>query len=269
MGRNKFSEREINTIRKMLARKVSGTRFQQKMVRHELRTKFEFNISDFGKQGEAFGPEQLDICLEKGIIQILDEETIKAMKFKRARLRMTFRPATDNDSYFIAQGFHMALHCKRPEGEWARVAEIVCTRDAVLYCHKNTLIAEYNGEMAGMLIAYDGRRYHGMRERTMALIKEHFATEFPGMEDESAEGEYYLDSLAVWPQYRGIGIGTALLERGIAEGLRLGLTTTITVDPKNRNAQRLYASVGFERDGGLFIFGKNHWRMKFIKRNTN
>lgn len=265
MGRNKFSEREINTIRKMLARKVSGTRFQQKMVRHELRTKFEFNISDFGKQGEAFGPEQLDICLEKGIIQILDEETIKAMKFKRARLRMTFRPATENDSYFIAQGFHMAMYYKRSEEELARFAELICTRDDVIYCAKNTLIAEYNGEMAGMLTAYDGRYYHVMRVRTMKLIKEYFGTEFPDMEDEAVEGEYYLDSLAVWPQYRGVGLGTALLERGIAEGLRLGLNVTLTVDPKNKNAQSLYASLGFERDGELFIFGKNYWKMTYHK----
>jgi ribosomal protein S18 acetylase RimI-like enzyme len=263
MGRNKFSEREINTIRKMLARKMSGTRFQQKMVRHELRTKFEFNISDFGKQGEAFGPEQLDESIERGHIQILDEETIKAMKFKRARLRMTFRPATENDSYFIAHGFHMAMHYKRSEEEIARFAELICTRDDVLYCAGNTLIAEYNGEMAGMLTAYDGRYYHEMRERTMKLIKEYFDTEFPDMEDEAVEGEYYLDSLAVWPQYRGIGLGTALLERGIAEGLRLGLNVTLTVDPKNKNAQSLYASLGFERDGELFIFGKNYWKMTY------
>lgn len=269
MGRNKFSEREINTIRKMLVRKMSGTRFQQKMVRHELRTKFEFNISDFGRQGEAFGPEQLDICLEKGIIQILDDETIRAMKFKRARLRMTFRPATDNDAYFIAQGFHMAMHYKRTEEELARFAELISTRDDVLYCAKNTLIAEYNGEMAGMLTAYDGSRYREMRRLTMQLMKEHFDMEFPDMEDETKAGEYYLDSLAVWPQYRGIGLGTALLERGIAEGLRLGLTTTLTVDPKNRNAQQVYASLGFELDGELFIFGKNYWRMTYSKRNTN
>ncbi len=249
----------------MLARKMSGTRFQQKMVRHELRTKFEFNISDFGKQGEAFGPEQLDESIERGHIQILDEETIKAMKFKRARLRMTFRPATENDSYFIAHGFHMAMHYKHSEEEIARFAELICTRDDVLYCAGNTLIAEYNGEMAGMLTAYDGRYYHEMRERTMKLIKEYFDTEFPDMEDEAVEGEYYIDSLAVWPQYRGIGLGTALLERGIAEGLRLGLNVTLTVDPKNKNAQSLYASLGFERDGELFIFGKNYWKMTYHK----
>ena len=249
----------------MLARKMSGTRWQQKMVRHELRTKFEFNISDFGTQGEAYGPEQLDRSIERGHIQILDEATIKSMKLKRARLRMTFRPAAENDAYFIAQGFHMAMHYKRPEEEVARFAELICMRDDVLYCAKNTLICEYNGEPAGMLTAYDGRLYRSMRERTMNLVKEHFGTEFPDMEDEAVAGEYYIDSLAVWPQHRGIGMGRALLERGIAEGLRLGLKVTLAVDPSNKNAQRLYTSLGFVHEGDLFIFGNNYRKMVIHK----
>lgn len=57
MGRNKFSQREIEIIGKLLRRKMAGTRFQQKMVRHTLRTTFEFNIADFNIQGKAFGPE--------------------------------------------------------------------------------------------------------------------------------------------------------------------------------------------------------------------
>ena len=36
---------------------MAGNRNQQKMVRHTLRTVFDFNISDFNVQGKAFGPE--------------------------------------------------------------------------------------------------------------------------------------------------------------------------------------------------------------------
>ena len=62
MGRNKFTQREIDIITKLLRRKMSGTRFQQKMVRHTLRTTFEFNIADFNVQGKAFGQEWWDEC---------------------------------------------------------------------------------------------------------------------------------------------------------------------------------------------------------------
>lgn len=80
MGRKKFSEREIKIIRKLLGSKMSANRGQQKMVRHTLRTVFEFNISDFNIQGKAFGPLDLDECVRRGRIQVLDEATIEAMK---------------------------------------------------------------------------------------------------------------------------------------------------------------------------------------------
>lgn len=84
MGRKKFSEREIKIIRKLLGSKMSGNRSQQKMVRHTLRTVFEFNISDFNIQGKAFGPADLDECVRRGRIQVLDEATIEAMKARYA-----------------------------------------------------------------------------------------------------------------------------------------------------------------------------------------
>lgn len=84
MGRKKFSQREITIIRKLLGSKMSGNRAQQKMVRHTLRTVFEFNISDFNIQGKAFGPTDLDECVRRGRIQILDEATIEAMTLRHA-----------------------------------------------------------------------------------------------------------------------------------------------------------------------------------------
>lgn len=87
MGRNKFSQHEIDVIGKLLRRKCAGTRFQQKQIRHILRTEFEFNISDFGTQGKAYGPDELQESIRRGVIQILDDATIAAMKAKRERDR--------------------------------------------------------------------------------------------------------------------------------------------------------------------------------------
>ena len=87
MGRNKFSQKEIDSIGRLLRLKVSGTRFQQKEVRHKLRVNYEFNISDFNIQGKAFGYEDLHECIRKGIIVVLDDATISDMKAKRMRDR--------------------------------------------------------------------------------------------------------------------------------------------------------------------------------------
>ena len=100
MGRTKFSQHEIDIIGMLLRRKNAGTRFQQKMIRHQLRVNFEFNISDFNVQGKAFGEEELHAAINRGAIQILDDATIAAMKAKRAadRTKDAMKMADDNTS---------------------------------------------------------------------------------------------------------------------------------------------------------------------------
>lgn len=85
MGRNKYSEKEIKEIGKLLRLKNSANRAKQKEIRHTLRTEFEFNISDFNEPGKAFGDNELNEAIKRGAIRILDEATIEAMKEKRAR----------------------------------------------------------------------------------------------------------------------------------------------------------------------------------------
>ena len=69
----------------MLRLKNAGNRLQQKLIRHDLRVDYEFNISDFNEPGKAFGEEELQDAIKRGAIQILDDATIEAMKAKRAR----------------------------------------------------------------------------------------------------------------------------------------------------------------------------------------
>ncbi len=85
MGRNKYSAGEIKEIGKLLRLKNAGNRLQQKLIRHDLRVKYEFNISDFNEPGKAFGEKELQAAVKRGAIQILDDATIEAMKAKRAR----------------------------------------------------------------------------------------------------------------------------------------------------------------------------------------
>lgn len=85
MGRNKFSQQEINEIGKLLRLKNAGNRLKQKLIRHDLRVGYEFNISDFNEPCKAFGEEELQEAIRRGAIQILDEATIANMKAKRVR----------------------------------------------------------------------------------------------------------------------------------------------------------------------------------------
>ena len=102
MGRNKYSAGEIKEIGKLLRLKNAGNRLQQKMVRHDLRVNYEFNISDFNEPGKAFGEEELQEAIKRGAIQILDDATIEAMKAKRAR--DTARDAAEREKEAIQSG---------------------------------------------------------------------------------------------------------------------------------------------------------------------
>ncbi len=87
MGRNKFSENEINEIGKLLEMKNAANRMKQKQIRHCLRVKYEFNIADFNQPGHAFGKQDLHNAIKRHAIFILDDATIADMKAKRERDR--------------------------------------------------------------------------------------------------------------------------------------------------------------------------------------
>ena len=96
MGRNKYSQHEFDIISMLLRKKCAGTRFQQKIIRHQLRVNFDFNISDFNEQGKAFGPEELRDALNRGAITIVDDATAAAMKARYAEMRQ--REAADDET---------------------------------------------------------------------------------------------------------------------------------------------------------------------------
>lgn len=139
----------------------------------------------------------------------------------------------------------------------------VALRTDTLYSYQNcTLLRTESGEVAGGLIAYPGDDYLTRRQTTFSLVSELIRFDTDKMDAETQPGEFYLDSLAIWPQYRGKGMARMLLEHGIAQGKRLGRTTTLACAPDNHGAHRLYTSLGFQDKGPLFIFGEDYIRME-------
>ena len=101
MGRNKFSQRELEEIGKLLRQKNAVNRGKQKLIRHQLRVDYEFNISDFNEPGKAFGEDELRDAVKRGAIQVLDDATIAAMSngnISSSELAVTDQQALFNGS---------------------------------------------------------------------------------------------------------------------------------------------------------------------------
>lgn len=65
-----------------------------------------------------------------------------------------------------------------------------------------------------------------------------------------AWGECYMDDIAVFPEHRGKGIATALLNALLEEaGRRGGEFLSLEVRPSNTGAVRLYEKLGFREEG--------------------
>ena len=62
--------------------------------------------------------------------------------------------------------------------------------------------------------------------------------------------EVHINNVAIRPTYRGMGMGTALLQHVLAEGRRLGARrATLEVRASNIGARRLYERLGFYMAG--------------------
>ncbi len=101
--------------------------------------------------------------------------------------------------------------------------------------------------IVGVLIAYDGARLHQLRKPLEEMLEEYIGKGAHKWEDETSAGEFYLDSLAVEPECRGLNIGSKLIEATIKKAANLGHSKVgLLVDIENPLAEKLYTRLGFE-----------------------
>lgn len=138
----------------------------------------------------------------------------------------------------------------------------VCSKEDTLYSWKNTTVATFCGKTAGAIVSYDGGSYKETAERTFALMAKLLNTEKPEPGSETGEGEYYLDSLVVHPEFRGHNIGSILMQNALDEAEALGYEkVTLLVDDKKPHLHKLYKKLGFEFGDVVLFFGEPYIRM--------
>lgn len=112
------------------------------------------------------------------------------------------------------------------------------------YSYRGTLTAMHGDTIAGILVGYDGKDLHQLREAFLKAAREYLGQDFSGMDDETGDGEYYLDSLCVKKEFRKQGIATRLIMEAIkAHGSQ---PVGLLVDHTHPWAERLYRAIGFK-----------------------
>ncbi|MCB1489679.1 MAG: GNAT family N-acetyltransferase [Bauldia sp.] len=122
------------------------------------------------------------------------------------------------------------------------IGRIRAQRDEGAFTWRNAHVAEVDGEVAGALIGY--RIADDAADEDLSEMSEIVR---PLAELEAlAPGHWYVNVLAVFPEFRGRGIGTVLLARADEIGRRdapAGMAIIVAGD--NEGAVRLYQKVGY------------------------
>ena len=115
------------------------------------------------------------------------------------------------------------------------------------YSYTNTLVAVHNKDVVGICLSYDGKDLRFLRSKFIEIAKVRFNRDFADMNDETQEGELYVDSLAVKKSFREKGIAQKLRKATIEKARNLHINHVgLLVDCNNPLAEKLYSKVGFQ-----------------------
>jgi ribosomal protein S18 acetylase RimI-like enzyme len=125
------------------------------------------------------------------------------------------------------------------------------------FSYRLTYLAEVGGRTAGLLLVFPGRdlfrlvlpmswqilSFYNPWEMLRLAVRAPMAADG----EETRPDEFYISHLAVLPEFRGQGVGRALLGHADGLGVAAGLDRcSLCVDIDNPNAQYLYLSHGYQ-----------------------
>ncbi len=174
----------------------------------------------------------------------------------------TIRPAERADADRLAQlinyaGEGLPLHywgtlAAAGEDPWL-IGRERAARDTGAFSWRHATVAESGGEVAACLVTYvidappPQPDYSAMPSMFVPIQQ---------LEDMAA-GSQYVSVLAARPQFRGMGLGTALLD--LAEREAEGRLLSLVVADNNTGAMRLYERHGYRRNATRPMV-KDGWR---------
>lgn len=181
--------------------------------------------------------------------------------------KITIRSARVEDAATIARAVAMAIGDKEAlraycGNDYMAVLTQIAATKGTQYSWQYALVAEVDGTAAGAVVGYDGDDLQSLREGTFAIVRQ-LTGRVPNIANETEGGEYYLDSVGVLPEFRGLNVGRTLVKEFCNKVFATQHNCVgLIVDSNNPQAEKLYTSLGFERVGTRLFFGHRMWHLQ-------
>lgn len=114
------------------------------------------------------------------------------------------------------------------------------------YTYKNIFVAEFNNEIAGMILTYPSE-YYGITEEMKYVLPGERLEHLKDMYYSKVPDSFFIDTLSVHERYHNRGIGSTLLSIAFEKAIESGFKTlSLIVFADNTNALRFYEKRGFQ-----------------------
>ena len=178
---------------------------------------------------------------------------------------MTIREAHKSDAAELAKlidyageglPFYLWRQMAAPGEDPWEIGRQRAARDTGGFSYRNSVVAEVDGKVVGALVGYP------VPDETEPVDPDSTPPMFvPLRELENlAPGTWYVNSVAVFPEARGLGLGSALMRCAERTASDLGLRgISLIVSDANDGARRLYERLGY-RETGSRPMVKEQWQ---------
>ena len=144
------------------------------------------------------------------------------------------------------------------EEKLREVLKFVFLSEEDRFSYKNCTVCEIEGLIVGFSFSYHYDEVIKMKDFWFNMVVNYFNLKKDSIifdYDEVLEGEFYLDTLYVFSDVRGKGIGSKLLTEFVNNDQNV---LSLNVAQSNNGARRLYEGYGFYKNCEIFI-GHEHY----------
>lgn len=156
-----------------------------------------------------------------------------------------------------------------------RIMKNLFMQSGNFFSFEHSYFIEFKGKKAGMALAYNGKQKKGENLHTCLLLIKYlkwglFTRIFSFLKTRDVgkivEDEFYLNSIAVYPEFRSLGLGKKLLSIIEREAKKRGNKKIIlNVEQNNERAVNFYEKLGYSLGEKIFNFKLNKKTFKFLR----